>query len=677
MLRCWTSREFSKILLWASLFRSHLLRQKSMASLLWLIQQSQETLSRKLWYDTCFFFCSLSRISERTFCQFFFHRWSYSFFFFLKDQTFFFRSLEYYFSQVDGLQFSSKYFRATSYKVTTLLLPYDRFHLRAPPTLYLILWYHAEHLRMRFFGEYVKSHDFINHSSYLPCRFRYYRTIGPHRVRVNRRQLLRWIFFSQSEKNRHTVIEFQGFPTDQEFSSFSFSQMVPPVLLSSSPRLQLTLASKMLPLTYIANVRQRFFLGMSYMQLNLWSNALLAREPLFFPALIRMDWAHYLFSLPIFVFAFRFHRWLNLWQNRLLTSFVASIYKDYRRSPLDFFFLSSLKVSTKPLVSSRRFHFLWWVLDFRVNRFWNPWVFHRWATIPGYLDVRTKAKIFPLNYQYYNYMKLCRVFLKKVALYGNSAQISVFFSRTLLPLDFLHWRLSRNGWIYRQFFGNGLFSLSSFYRRLTLDHYTQERFCSFRFSLEYLMRTGGVYSSSGLTWRGEALNPWTREPPYSRLPNNVYHPQEPRWSFSAHFFHMAFRRFFLALLRQSKLLSLLSFFIFLDNSWKTPYRFVFFFQQITKVAVGHRRFLQLYQFSHLKQFRRYPHKVFVHSRLDPSFRARWFSFADRMRRAGIKRSQLPYYPESDSMDIMSDLKKKSKKNFWAQESPYWIVNSSL
>lgn len=45
--------------------------------------------------------------------------------------------------------------------------------------------------------------------------------------------------------------------------------MVPPVLLSSSPRLELVLASKMLPLKYIANVRQRFFLGMSYMQLNL------------------------------------------------------------------------------------------------------------------------------------------------------------------------------------------------------------------------------------------------------------------------------------------------------------------------------------------------------------------------------------------------------------------------
>lgn len=133
---------------------------------------------------------------------------------------------------------------------------------------------------------------------------------------------------------------------------------------------------------------------------------------------------------------------------------------------------------------------------------------------------------------------------------------------------------------------------------------------------------------------------------------------------------MAFRRFFLTCLRRSKLLSVLSFFLFLDGQCSKPYRLVFFFPQITRTVVGHRRFLNLYKFSHLKQFRRYPHKVFVHSRLDPSFRARWFSFADRMRRAGIKRSQLPYYPESDSTDIVEDLKKKYKKAFWVQKPCY-------
>lgn len=74
----------------------------------------------------------------------------------------------------------------------------------------------------------------------------------------------------------------------------------------------------------------------------------------------------------------------------------------------------------------------------------------------------------------------------------------------------------------------------------------------------------------------------------------------------------------------------------------------------------------------MSYFRRYPHKVFVHSRLDPSFRARWFSFADRMRRAGIKRSNLPYYPEKDDMDIMEDLKAREQNSLWVKslDSPF-------
>lgn len=44
---------------------------------------------------------------------------------------------------------------------------------------------------MRFFNDYVKSHDLINHSFYLPCRFRYQKTLFSYRVRSPRKQLLR------------------------------------------------------------------------------------------------------------------------------------------------------------------------------------------------------------------------------------------------------------------------------------------------------------------------------------------------------------------------------------------------------------------------------------------------------------------------------------------------------
>lgn len=38
--------------------------------------------------------------------------------------------------------------------------------------------------------------------------------------------------------------------------------------------------------------------------------------------------------------------------------------------------------------------------------------------------------------------------------------------------------------------------------------------------------------------------------------------------------------------------------------------------------VSFQRFIRIYRQSSLKQYRRYPHQVFVHSRVDPSFRAR-------------------------------------------------------
>jgi hypothetical protein len=41
-----------------------------------------------------------------------------------------------------------------------------------------------------------------------------------------------------------------------------------------------------------------------------------------------------------------------------------------------------------------------------------------------------------------------------------------------------------------------------------------------------------------------------------------------------------------------------------------------------------------------------------------------------MRRAGIKKSDLPYYPADDKLDIMKELKQRSINAKWAQPPTY-------
>lgn len=195
MLKGLTKVDFTSVVAWGSFFESHLLRQKSLARLLWLFHRSQQKNCRWMWYHTCFFFASLSRISERTIYHWFQRRWKYSIFFFLTHQSFFFRSLEYYYNKVDYLKFNSSYFRGSSGKPTTLLLPYFHYHLRAPPNLYITLWYHSEQLRLRFFNDYVRTHELLNNSFYLPRRFRFQQTIFSYRVRGRRKRLFRFLFF--------------------------------------------------------------------------------------------------------------------------------------------------------------------------------------------------------------------------------------------------------------------------------------------------------------------------------------------------------------------------------------------------------------------------------------------------------------------------------------------------
>jgi hypothetical protein len=198
--------------------------------------------------------------------------------------------MEYYQAGIDHLQFSSSFFRATSYKVNTLLLPYKSFHLRAPSAVYLLLWYHAEQLRMRFFNDYVKSHDYLNRNTFLPRRFRLQRTLFTYRVRMKRKQFFRYLFLYQARDRRYTVVEFQALNLWHQMPSFSdHLDATHTVPILQGWQLPVSLAARSIPLEHLAAPSQKFFLGLNFIQLNLWGNALLADDPLGFGDLVRMD----------------------------------------------------------------------------------------------------------------------------------------------------------------------------------------------------------------------------------------------------------------------------------------------------------------------------------------------------------------------------------------------------
>lgn len=131
---------------------------------------------------------------------------------------------------------------------------------------------------MRFFNDYVKSHDFLNDAFYLPTRFRFQRTLVTYRVRLTRKQYFRHVFLKHSVNERYHVVAHRGlnlrsFRHSLQGSASSF----PPFL--ESFRLRLALASRKMPVKPLASIWQRYLLGVHYIQLNLWSNALLADDP--------------------------------------------------------------------------------------------------------------------------------------------------------------------------------------------------------------------------------------------------------------------------------------------------------------------------------------------------------------------------------------------------------------
>lgn len=121
---------------------------------------------------------------------------------------------------------------------------------------------------MRFFNDYVKSHDYINDSRQLSRRFRFQKTIFSYRVRGCRKILLRYFFLFYARAQRYRVLEFQGKALDNEIASFSFSSTMFPTLYQSNS-FQLALSTKKFSIEPLAAIRQRFLIGINFLQMNL------------------------------------------------------------------------------------------------------------------------------------------------------------------------------------------------------------------------------------------------------------------------------------------------------------------------------------------------------------------------------------------------------------------------
>lgn len=125
-------------------------------------------------------------------------------------------------------------------------------------------------------------------------------------------------------------------------------------------------------------------------------------------------------------------------------------------------------------------------------------------------------------------------------------------------------------------------------------------------------------------------------------------------------YSLIFRKFFFSYLRRSLNLSLACYFICCQKHWRSPIRNRLWAEVFLGPAAKERYFA-FYRVGFLRRFRRFPKKVYIISRLDPTYRERWFAFSDRMRRAGIKKTDLPYYPADDQLDFIADLRKRERK----------------
>ena len=98
------------------------------------------------------------------------------------------------------------------------------------------------------------------------------------------------MFIYQARTYRYRVVHFHALNLGDHTSSIGdaldLNYMVP---LLQGWQLPLSLATRTLPYEQLAASSQKFFLGLNFIQLNLWANGLLADDPLSFGTLVRMD----------------------------------------------------------------------------------------------------------------------------------------------------------------------------------------------------------------------------------------------------------------------------------------------------------------------------------------------------------------------------------------------------
>lgn len=94
----------------------------------------------------------------------------------------------------------------------------------------------------------MRTHELLNHSFYLPRRFRFQQTIFSYRVRGRRKRLFRFLFFFNSVARRYSAITFKALNKKTQLSMSSFSVEDAQHLLRGSTTLNLALTTPNLPL---------------------------------------------------------------------------------------------------------------------------------------------------------------------------------------------------------------------------------------------------------------------------------------------------------------------------------------------------------------------------------------------------------------------------------------------
>lgn len=626
--------------------------RQSLSLLLLLVKQAQRESCRSNYYKVCYFFSILEKVKERCFWLTQWDGWKFSNICVVTDLFDFLSTMEYHLEGVIWSDFSSDYFYPKKLD-SSLMLKFKDFFLRLDTATFMIFWTALAYMRMALYNQYVKNHFFTIDSKYIYLRKANMRTI--RRLGVHRILTMRAHFFLTLLDQRYRIIKFRSHslplqPTAdlglitllqqnrnymymQGFGNFSWKSIVNNGDLSI------------------------YFKKFYYNELYVMANALLAYQGQQFMEYTRLDYE----TVRVLSGIFAINPWTRYWWYKLWTIVYYNKFFEnfYCSAPVqNFYLVKELCKLNKALTFDHSYRFAYYVWSLLISNYFNYFLLRMLHWVRLYKDTGQ-------GYAHWYSQKPLNTRLNKFTIFGPFNRVDLAFTRGLFGLEYYLWRIWNPDSEYD--FNEGRLDFPLFIRKVDLDLPYQSKVISLS-SVYFIFLTK----------------------------IKMFIPQQPR---RPHFMHHALfsklRERDDRLLKMSKVLlmravdtllislytlslplSYLTYFLLVAEDKPTLHLFnihqagCLMMPAVNNVA--HVKRICIYK-EEWNDLRRYPNQIGVHSK-NPMYRETWLRFANRMRRAGILITDLPYYRATEDIDIITDLHKITHdRGYLELHTRMWVI----